>query len=313
MKTKIPYLSGSFRSVIKADALRGFTNKYRGESSSFQDIRDTHTLELHYRAGRPWFFNDHCFIEDSEGHLHLFGINNPYPEDGGVLYQFHPFISHFITDDPMGEWRPVGFALDESEGTEYLGAPFVFPLHHGGYGMIFEALHQGRRVMEMARSPDLIEWSRLGKPLFEELGYTKRDPCVVVDRGVYRIYLCNPTKNHSVVTLAETEDFETFSYTDILKIEDGSDYGGIESPFIFHFGSTFYLFFTYAHRHYYETMVIQSERHDSFSMDNCVTTLFGHASEILTYKGTTYLSSTGPEDYQELNDHGVNLIELKWK
>ena len=310
---KIPFLNGTFRTVIKADSLREFSPRYRKTDSSFKDIRDSHVLRLQYQDARPWFFNDHCFFEDQNGLLHLFGINNPYPEDDGVLYQFHPFISHFVTNDPLSGWQPVGFALDESSGTEYLGAPFVFRHHQGGYRMILESLRKGVRILEMAESADLYDWKRLGEPLFEELGYTKRDPCVVYEKSTYRIYLCNPRQGKSVITLAETDDFRKFRYTDVLSIDDGSGYGGIESPFVLKHENWFYLFFTYAHRQYYETIVVPSDRHDSFSMDNCLTTLFGHASEIFAYNGVFYFSSAGPEDYQELNDHGIKLVELKWK
>ncbi|MBU8901800.1 MAG: hypothetical protein KOO69_03590, partial [Victivallales bacterium] len=62
----------------------------------------------------------------------------------------------------------------------------------------------------------------------------------------------------------------------------------------------------------YETVVCVSDKYDDFSMNNIVTTIFGHASEIFNYKGTTYISSCGPEDDQVLNTHGLYLAELAW-
>jgi len=87
----------------------------------------------------------------------------------------------------------------------------------------------------------------------------------------------------------------------------------VESPFILERNGLWYLFCTYAHRRYEETIVVVSDNPDYFNHGkNCLTTLFGHASEIFTYNGKTYISSCGPEDQQTLNQHGVTLAELGW-
>jgi len=46
--------------------------------------------------------------------------------------------------------------------------------------------------------------------------------------------------------------------------------------------------------------------------DNCLTTLFGHASEIFSYNGKEYITSCGPEDKHSQNNHGITLAELGW-
>ncbi|MCK4629387.1 MAG: hypothetical protein KAT56_10315 [Sedimentisphaerales bacterium] len=95
-------------------------------------------------------------------------------------------------------------------------------------------------------------------------------------------------------------------------LNDGVKWGGAESPLVVYRNGLYYLFFTYAHRHYYETIVCVSQKCDEFSMDAVVTTLYGHAVEILEYQGKAYLSSCGPEDKQWINRHGLYLAELAW-
>ena len=94
---EVPFIAGSFREVIAAHP------------------------EKPEKKG--WYTNDHCFIEDRQGVLHWIGINNPFPTEGKELYRYHPYLGHCTTRDPMGAWKRQTWALDESEGTEYLGAP----------------------------------------------------------------------------------------------------------------------------------------------------------------------------------------------
>lgn len=54
-------------------------------------------------------------------------------------------------------------------------------------------------------------------------------------------------------------------------------------------GKKWYPFFTHAHRHYTETIVLVPDPLDYFDYkQNDLTTLFDHATEIFDYKGKTY-------------------------
>jgi hypothetical protein len=266
-------------------------------------------------AGERWFINDHCFIEDAAGVLHCYRINNPYPPPGKELYSYHPYLGHATSVAPAQAWQRQGFALDDRHGAEYLGAPFVVWLSaQQRYVMLFESKIDGHRALELAYSTDLSCWHRTGIPLLPDLPEAKRDPCILQqDDGSFLIFLCTPSPSGSSITVTRTTDFANFDAPQTcLSIQDGVPWGGTESPFVVHRNSLYYLFFTYAHRHYYETVVCVSDTFERFSTDNLVTTLYGHAAEVFTYRGKTYISSCGPEDGQRLNRHGLYLAELDW-
>ena len=263
----------------------------------------------------PWFINDHCFVADAQGLLHLFCINDPYPPEGKGLYSYHPFLGHATTPSPLAGWQRESFVFDERERSEYVGAPYVVRLDGAQkYVMVFETKHTGRRGLELAWSDDLYQWDRTNQRVPANLSDDARDPCILkAEDGSFRIYLCTPDPGGSAIVLLRTTDFQSFQEPVLcLQIADGITYGGMESPFVVERGGLFYLFFTYAHRHYYETVVTVSDRCDAFTMDNVITTLYGHASEIVTYEGETYISSCGPEDMQRLNRHGLYLAKLAW-
>lgn len=132
------------------------------------------------------------------------------------------------------------------------------------------------------------------------------------DDGSFLIFLCTPNPEGSSITVTRTTDFAHFdSPKTCLLIRDGVPWGGMESPFVVHRNRLYYLFFTHAHRHYYETVVCSSETVERFSTDNIVTTLYGHAAEVFNYQGKTFISSSGPEDGQRLNRHGLYLAQLE--
>ena len=290
MKAEIPYLKGESKLVYEP-APHGADNR--------------------------WFINDHCFVVDAEGVLHFYGINNPYPPQGKEkeLYRFHPYLGHATSVAPEHAWHRQGFALDDSHGAEYLGAPFVVWLRRQKrYVMLFESRIDDHRALELAYSTDLSCWNRTGIPVLQDLPETKRDPCILEQEdGSFLIFLCTPNPDGSSITVTRTTDFTKFdSPKTCLLIRDGITRGGMESPFVVQRNGLYYLFFTYAHRHYYETVVSCSQTFEHFSTENIVTTLYGHAAEIFGYKGKTYISSCGPEDGQWLNRHGLYLAQLAW-
>ncbi len=294
-KTKIPVILGESREVIPAHPTKP------GE--------------------KGWFTNDHCFIVSREdGKLHWFGINNPFPPEGKQLYRYHPYLGHCTTDDPTGTWKREAWALDESKGTEYLGAPYVIWHDESKrYAMVVETRLDDKRRLEVCWSRDLYCWERTQTPILpDKLWLSSRDPHINKGPdGKYWIHLVstgNRGGKQSQILRIRTQDFVRFEDPEtILGINDNTWATLMESPFLLEKDGWWYLFFTYAHRRYAETCVVVSDNPDRFDFEsNCLTTLFGHAAEIFTYQDKSYISSCGPEDKHFLNTHGVTLAELGW-
>lgn len=274
-----------------------------------------------YSDDSKWFTNDHNFVIDKKGKLHWFGINNPYPPEGKRLYRYHPYLGHLTTNDPTGTWTRENFALDESEGTEYLGAPYVIWHEESNrWVMVVETFLDGERRMEVCWSDDLYAWERTYVAILPEtLWLTSRDPHIMKgEDDTYWIHLVSVddsvTPTLSQIVRLKTKDFVNFEKPiPIMSIADNVSWCGVESPFLIERNGIWYLFFTYAHRRYTETIVVVSEDPNHFDyQNNRLTTLFGHAAEIFEYDGKTYISSCGPEDEQFLNHHSVSLAELGW-
>lgn len=286
-------------------------------AGSFKEVIPAHPEK---KGGKGWYTNDHSFIEDRQGMLHWIGINNPFPPDGKELYRYHPYLGHCTTRSPMDEWTRQPWALDESEGTEYLGAPaIIWHDETQQYAMVFESFLNGSRRLEVAWSDDLMTWKRTFKPILpDKLWLTTRDPQIIKrPDNKYWIILTShgaEGRKRSQVIRLTTRDFKTFQGPqEILGIDDVNWATLIESPFLVERESGWYLFFTYAHRRYAETIVVHSDNPDRFDFESdTVTTTFSHAAEIFTYRGREYISTCGPEDGQYLNRHGIGLAELKW-
>ncbi|MFI3295750.1 MAG: hypothetical protein R3Y19_06990 [Rikenellaceae bacterium] len=293
-RAEIPFVLGEMRTVIEASPSADSTGR--------------------------WFTNDHCFIEDKQGTLHWFGINDPYPPEGKELYRYHPYLGHATTTgSPLESWKREKFALDESAGTEYLGAPYVvWHEESGRYAMVVETWRDTRRL-EVYWSDDLYDWQETAVPILPEtLWVGTRDPHIMRgDDGKYWIHVVatgNKGVGESQVLRIRTSDFVTFDEPEtILGIQDCTWATLIESPFLVERNGLWYLFFTYAHRRYAETVVVVSDNPDSFDYyNNTLTTMFSHAAEIFEYKGKVYFTSCGPEDEHYLNSHGVSMAELRW-
>ena len=286
--------------------------------SSFKDVIPAHPEGF---SKKGWFTNDHSFVEDKNGKLHWFGINNPYPPKGKRLYRYHPYLGHMSTSTPLKKWTRHKWAIDESKGTEYVGAPaVVWHDKEQKYVMVVETWLKGKRRLEVCWSKNLMDWQRTYKPILpNKLWYTTRDPQIIKKSdGNYWIILASTGaegKNGSQVIRLETKDFKKFSDPkEIFNLEDNAKATYLESPFIVYRPKTklWYLFFTYAHRKYAETFVIVSKNPDKFELKNTLATLFSHAAEIFSYKGKTYISTCGPEDRHSRNTQATALAELEW-
>ena len=293
-RVEIPYLKGESRQIFEAKPSPDFDQN-------------------------EWFTNDHCFIEDKSGKLHWFGINNPYPPPGKQLYRYHPYIGHLTSEDATKNWKREEMALNEIEGTEYLGAPYV--IYHeesDRYAMVVETWLDTRRL-EVVWSDDLYNWERTYKAILpDDLWISSRDPHIMKGPDdkywIHIVSTGNKGVKQTQVLRIRTKDFVHFEAPEtILGINDNNFATLIESPFVYERNGTWYLFFTYAHRRYTETIVIASDNPNHFDYEkNVITTLFGHAAEIFTYKGKEYISSCGPEDRQYYKYQSVTLAELGW-
>lgn len=267
-----------------------------------------------------WYINDHCFVEDDTGLLHFIGTNNPYPSSDPTvytskeqgLYEEHPYIGHATSTNPLESWDRRPHALVDREEGAHLGAPgVVWVDERSEYVMLQKTGAKGRSDrLELVTSPDLNNWNRSGTFVLPDLPSNARDPCIQrTGDGSFLLYVSGASSfPESSVFVTKTDDFETFEPIQVCL--QGID--GLESPFVTSRNGLYYLFFTHAHRHYYETVVCVSERYDRFSMDQVVTTLYGHAAEIFEYDGTTYISSCGPGGQELMNEHGLYLAELNW-
>jgi len=265
-------------------------------------------------APGPWFTNDHCFVHGDDGRWHCFGINDPLLDDKERMYEEHPYLLHASAPELHGPWIRHPWALDDSRGERYLGAPFVVK-HAGAWLMLFEAKHGGRRGLELARSEDLFHWKRERTPIVTDLPHMRRDPCVAVDAktGDYLLYLCVPRGAVSLVTVSRTTDFRTFSPAKVvLSLADGCPWASLESPFAVPYDGRWYLFFTHSMHHYHETPVLASNDPERFDWGDQVATLHAHAAEIVDAGGAWFVSTCGPEDRRLNNRHGIELAPLRW-
>ncbi|GAB3655134.1 hypothetical protein GCM10028791_26180 [Echinicola sediminis] len=261
-----------------------------------------------------WYINDHTFIEDDKGLLHFFGINNPFFEDGTYNYTYHPHISHAVMGESDQGFKHHSMAISEyKNGHGFVGAPYVVKNSYGKYLMFFQAKFDGKRYMELAVSEDLYHWDRQHQPVLSSHD-NMRDPCYFQDdNGKEYFYIVTPRKEGSSISVIETDDFQTFKAPkEVIHIADGISWSGLESPYVVKRNGLYYLFVSYAHRHYHETLVLVSDRFDTFNMENTITTLHSHAPEITTFQGKTYISSCGIEGRQMLDNHGLYWNELQW-
>jgi len=263
---------------------------------------------------QPWFTNDHTFIQGEDGTWHCFAINNPMVDDLRTLYREHPYILHATADEVTGPWTRHGFAIDESAGIRYVGAPFV--VRRGrGYVMLVESVWGEKRGLEIVRSDDLVRWTRDRMEVITNQPSMRRDPCILrdEDRGDWLIYLCVPWRGQSQITLCRTRDFETFSEPQVvLSLDDGCPWGSLESPFVVRRNERYYLFFTHSMHHYHETAVIASASCDRFDWTHQIATLHAHAAELVREGEDWFISSCGPEDRRLNNRHGIELARLRW-
>ncbi|MBI3909370.1 MAG: hypothetical protein HY320_00365 [Armatimonadetes bacterium] len=306
-------------------------------------------LQLVYEPdpNRPnaWMVNDHCLIQDEDGLIHYFGIENPFPtttqalewlEESlrpserpfiqtmhqlmhGYLYRpgTHFRVGHAVARDIWGPWSRLPAAFDGEESGHAYGSPFVVrdSAQYRAFGPGMGGDYVSSDLHSWVPSSDKTVWVEKGRLGFENY----RDPCIIqLADGTYLQYFAaaDPHGRHTVA-VASSPDLRIWHREEPCYVEElppgTPDWFGIfESPFVLRREDLYYLFVGFSHRHYNETFVVVSRNPRSFTPRHKVTTLFTHAAELIDVDGETYMSSCGIEDPQWLNRSGLWMCKIKW-
>ena len=291
---------------------------------------------------QTWGINDHCLFRDPQGRIHFFGIVRPFPKTseavdlvqrelkvagrpfletlrlvkGRYLYGGVPaygYIGHAVADDIFGPWRRLEPALDRRPKKRRYSSPFVVGWK-SRYWMVLPS------TTGLAVSDDLDHWEEHPTETpWNAIGEFHRDPCVLqLDDGTFLQYYAasHPKgKNLQSISVAKSVDlrkWERLAPCYVRRIPNSPFSSMFESPFVFRHKDLYYLFVCFAHRRYYETLVIVSDSPYRFLPENTVTTLLTHAPELIDIDGQTYISSCGIEDPQMLNRSGLWIAKLRW-
>ncbi len=303
-------------------------------------------FKLVYQADRKspqtWGINDHCLFRGPDGRIHFFGIVRPFPRTseaielvqrelkaahrpfletlrlikGRYLYggiRAYGYIGHAVADDIFGPWRQCEPALDSRPERRQYGSPFVVS-YKSRFWMVLPS------ATGLAVSDDLDHWKEHPTDTsWKSLGKGHRDPCIVSleDGSFLQYYAANDPRGGEwqSISVAKSRDllkWERLEPCYVRRMANRPSWGVFESPFVFRHNGLYYLFACFAHRRYYETLVIASDTPYKFLPENTVTTLFTHAPEVIEIDGQTYISSCGIEDPQALNRSGLWIAKLGW-
>ena len=261
-----------------------------------------------------WYINDHCFIQDTNGRWHMFGITHPEPMGPDQEIHFAHAVAKTLLQQP---WQKLPFALDVAAdppwNETHLWAPDVV-FHDHLYYMYYSAGGKDRdqSKIHLATSPDLKTWTRSPKNPMVVDGYDTRDPFILrwQDKWVmYYTATSKPARGHHIVASVTSDDLLTWTNRGVA-FEDpsiGSWAGPTESPFVVQRGHSFYLFLG-PRGGYNGTDVFVS--HDPFHWDNTnvVGHFSAHAAEIVQdTDGKWYVSRAG------WGQGGLYLAPLTWR
>ncbi|HBG25984.1 MAG TPA: hypothetical protein DDX75_02695 [Phycisphaerales bacterium] len=258
-----------------------------------------------------WYINDHCFIYDSNGQWHMFGIThaeplNPIDEDN---------LAHAVSSSLTGGWQKKPFALtvDESAGETHLWAPHVI-FHDGLYYMYYCAgSNEGndKYKINLATSKNLYDWQRHpANPMVVD-GYDARDPFIYQMEDKWVMYYTansTPQGGNHVVFAVTSKDLIHWSDKKLVYTDPGvGSWGGnTESPQVIRRGKYYYLFIGPGDG-YTETTGYRSTDPFNWEYDPNVPVLRTHAAEIIRdLDGSWYISHCG------WGQGGVHLAPLKW-
>jgi len=259
-----------------------------------------------------WYINDHCFIQDTQGKWHLFGITHEEPAD--PLHEIH--FAHATADSLLQHpWAKEPFALTVDRKAPWdefhLWAPDVI-FHHGQYYMYYcagGATHTTYKI-HVALSTDLTHWTRhQDNPMVID-GYDARDPFILPLQDKWLLYYTATRPDslgHHVVIAVESHDLlhwtnqrVVFTHPDI-----GTWGGPTESPFVVYRHHKYYLFVC-TNTPYDNTAVYESDSPIHWEYQNKVAELPAHCAEVIHVNKAWYISRAG------WGRGGVYLAKLQW-
>jgi beta-fructofuranosidase len=262
----------------------------------------------------PWYINDHCFIQDTNGTWHMFGITRQEP--GRPMQEIH--FAHATARTLLQQpWDKQPFALDVATNPPWnethLWAPDVI-YYNQLYYMFYCAGGQDhtKYKIHLATSPDLKTWTRSPKNPMVVDGFDARDPFILRVKNKWVMYYdatSKPSGGFHVVAFVTSDDLVTWShrgtaFTDPLM---GSGAGDTESPFVVQRGDSYYLFI--GPRDGYDgTDAFVSRDPFHWNPGDRVGHFFAHAAEVVRdNNGKWYISRAG------WGRGGLYLAPLIWK
>jgi arabinan endo-1,5-alpha-L-arabinosidase len=303
---------------VAANILILFTGIVLGENSTPKTLVECGAFVKIYdpSAGEkePWYINDHCFIQDTNGTWHMFGITRQEPAKPMEEIHFAHAVAKTLLQQP---WRKLPSALDVATNPPWnevhLWAPDVI-FQGNVYYMFYCAgdKDHAKYKIHLATSPDLKTWTRSPKNPMVVDGHEARDPFVLRVKNKWVMYYCatsKPDKGNHVVAYVTSDDLVTWTHRGIAFTDPsvGSGGGPTESPFVVQRGDSFYLFIG-PRGGYDGTDVFVSRDPLHWDVADKVGHFPAHAAEIVhDNDGKWYISRAG------WGRGGLYLAPLIWK
>jgi beta-fructofuranosidase len=263
---------------------------------------------------KPWYINDHCFIQGPDQKWHLLGITREEPASPMDEDNLAHATAKSLLQQP---WDKQPFALsvasEEPWREEHLWAPHVIE-HDGLFYMYYCAGDRDhtRYKIHLATSPDLETWTRHPDNPMVVDGFDARDPFVlrVDDQWVmYYTATSSPEGGRHIVAYVTSDDLVTWGDRKVAFTDpaEGTYGGPTESPFVVPRGDRFFLFIG-PRGGYDGTDVFVSDNPYHWDLADKVGHFPAHAAEIIKDNdGKWYISRCG------WGRGGVYLAPLTWK
>ena len=259
---------------------------------------------------KPWYINDHCFIQGADGTWHMFGITHAEPANP-LQERIFAHATAPILDGPWTKQAGV-MEYDPTIGETHVWAPFVVK-DKDTYYMFYcagGAAHDQYRL-NVATSKDLWNWTRHpGNPVVVD-GFDARDPMVARIGDQWVLYYCATSEpkggNHIVVAMT-SDDLIHWKDRKVVFVHPnkGTSGGPTESPYVVQHNGKYYLFLC-TNAPYDNTAVYVSDSPFQWDIVNKVGSFPAHAAEVIEGPGGKwYVSRAG------WGKGGLYLAELTW-
>jgi sucrose-6-phosphate hydrolase SacC (GH32 family) len=293
-------------------------------------------FQLAYDTG-PRYVNDHCFICDANGLMHLFHITGPA---GKRCYDPATEITFgHATSSDLKTWtaHPDVLSIDPTSQHEphHLFAPYVTE-RAGTYFMFYSGINRTLKseAMCLATSTNLFTWHKHSfNPIFRPSRHWAdhtpgsnswaccRDAHVLShpDHG-YILYYVTWLKNTNgrLVTFGAAVSNNLTTWQDVGPVmirERATDYSttSMESPCVIAHNNQYYLF--YKHRN--ETRLVISNDPLNFTDKEDHYFSIAHAAEIFLFNNQWYISSCSRDLQDVAHKHtdrtrGLYLAQFDW-